>query len=65
MLAVTNTAIFNTEFWLLWVITLPAVLLGSGSGVALYHRMSDVNFRRAVLILLVVSGISLLAKTMI
>jgi uncharacterized membrane protein YfcA len=65
MLAVTNTAIFNTEFWLLWVITLPAVLLGSGSGVAPYHRMSDVNFRRAVLILLVVSGISLLAKTMI
>jgi hypothetical protein len=65
MLAVTNTAIFNAQFWLLWALTLPAVLLGSATGVALYRRMSDVNFRRAVLILLVLSGAGLVAKTMI
>jgi hypothetical protein len=65
MLAFTNTAIFNAQFWLLWALTLPAVLFGSAIGVALYRRISDVNFRRAVLILLVLSGVGLVAKTMI
>jgi uncharacterized protein len=64
-LAFTNPALFNIQFWLLWALTLPPVLLGSLTGVALYHRMSEVNFRRAVLILLIVSGASLLAKTLI
>jgi uncharacterized membrane protein YfcA len=64
ILALTHSAIFNSQFWLLWVLTLPAVLLGSSAGVALYRRISEVNFRRAVLILLIVSGVSLLAKTL-
>ena len=59
VLALTHSAIFNAQFWLLWALTLPAVLLGSSAGVALYRRMSEVNFRRAVLILLIVSGVSL------
>ncbi len=65
ILALTHSTIFNIQFWLLWGLTLPAVLLGSSAGVALYRRMSEVNFRRAVLILLIVSGASLLAKTLI
>ena len=65
ILALTHSAIFNAQFWLLWALTLPAVLLGSSTGVALYRRMSEVNFRRAVLILLIISGVSLLAKTLI
>jgi hypothetical protein len=65
ILALTHSAIFNAQFWLLWALTLPAVLLGSFTGVALYRRMSEVNFRRAVLILLIISGVSLLAKTLI
>ena len=65
LLALTRPAIFNAQFWLLWALTLPAVLLGSWIGVALYRQMSEVNFRRVVLILLIVSGISLLAKTLI
>ena len=65
ILALTHSAIFNAQFWLLWVLTLPGVLLGSWTGVSLYRRMSEVNFRRAVLILLIVSGVSLLAKTLI
>jgi hypothetical protein len=32
--------------------------------VALYRRMSEVKFRRAVLILLIISDVSLLAKTL-
>jgi hypothetical protein len=55
ILALTHSAIFNAQFWLLWVLTLPAVLLGSLAGVALYRRITEVNFRRAVLILLIVS----------
>ena len=65
ILALTRHAIFNMEFWSLWALTLPAVLLGTSTGVALYRRMSEVNFRRAVLILLMVSGGSLLAKALI
>ena len=65
VLALTDPAIFNIFFWFLWAMTLPAVLLGSSTGVALYRRLNDKNFRRAVLILLIVSGASLLAKTVI
>ena len=65
ILALTHLAIFNVQFWLLWALTLPAVLLGSSIGVVLYRRMSEVNFRRAVLILLMVSGVSLVVKTLI
>jgi len=65
ILALTRHAIFNMEFWLLWALTLPAVLLGTSTGVTLYRRMSEVNFRRAVLILLMVSGVSLVVKALI
>ena len=65
ILALTHSAVFNVQFWLLWAAALPAVLLGSSAGVALYRRMSEVNFRRATLILLIVSGVSLLGKTLI
>lgn len=64
IIALTHSVVFNTQFWLLWALALPAVLLGSATGVALYRRMSEVNFRRAVLILLIISGVSLLAKTL-
>jgi len=65
ILALTNSAIFDRNFWLIWALTLPAVLLGSATGVALYRRMSELNFRRAVLILLIVSGVSLVTKALI
>jgi uncharacterized membrane protein YfcA len=65
ILALTRRAIFDTQFWLLWVLTLPAVLVGTWSGVTLYRRFSEINFRRAVLILLLVSGVSLIAKALI
>lgn len=64
-LAITDPTIFGAAFWLLWAVTLPAVLLGTTSGVALYRRLSDGNFRLAVLILLIVSGASLMAKAVI
>jgi uncharacterized membrane protein YfcA len=65
LLAVVDPAVFGALFWLLWAVTLPAVLLGTSTGVALYRRLSDHNFRRAVLILLIVSGASLVVKALI
>ncbi|HWD58433.1 MAG TPA: sulfite exporter TauE/SafE family protein [Stellaceae bacterium] len=65
VLAAVDPAIFNGFFWLLWAVTLPAVLLGTNTGVALYRRLSDHNFRRAVLVLLILSGMSLVAKALI
>jgi uncharacterized protein len=65
VLACVDPGIFNAFFWFLWAMTLPAVLLGTTAGVALYHRLSDGNFRRAVLILLILSGVSLIAKAVV
>lgn len=65
VLVAVDPSIFNAFFWLLWAVTLPAVLLGTNTGVALYRRLSDHNFRRAVLILLILSGASLVAKALI
>ena len=65
ILALTRSSIFNMQFWLLWTLALPAVLLGTSTGLTLYRRFSEVNFRRAVLILLMVSGISLLARALV
>ena len=65
ILALTRFTIFDTQFWLLWALTLPAALLGTSTGVALYRRFSEVNFRLAVLVLLIVSGASLVVKALI
>jgi uncharacterized membrane protein YfcA len=65
VLALVSPVIFNRAFWVLWLATLPAVLLGTSTGVALYRRLSDHNFKRAVLVLLTLSGLSLIAKALI
>jgi uncharacterized membrane protein YfcA len=65
ILALTRPSIFNMQFWLHWALTLAAVLLGTSTGLILYRRFTEVNFRRAVLILLIVSGVSLLAKSLV
>jgi uncharacterized membrane protein YfcA len=65
ILATTNPNVFGRNFWLLVAITLPAALIGTLTGVGIYRRMSDVNFRRAVLLLLILSGTSLVAKAFV
>jgi len=65
LLARTSPGVFGSGFWLLTAITLPAALIGTLAGVGLYRRLSDVNFRRAVLMLLIVSGTSLVAKSLL
>lgn len=65
ILATTSPGVFGGGFWLLTAMTLPAALIGTMVGVGLYQRLSDVNFRRAVLVLLIMSGTSLVAKSLV
>jgi uncharacterized membrane protein YfcA len=50
------------QFWVLLGLAAPAVIPGTLTGVALYRRLSDVNFKRISYILLGLCGLSLLAK---
>ena len=45
------------------VAIVPFALLGAIGGIAIFQRMSNQQFQRAVSVLLVVSGIGLLART--
>jgi uncharacterized protein len=63
LVALLHPAYLNTRFWLLLVLSLPVVVPGTLTGLAIYRRTSDVNFRRISFVLLGISGVSLLAKT--
>lgn len=63
LLAVLHPAYLNGTYWLLLAVTLPAVVPGTLTGLAIYRRMSDVNFKRASYLLLGISGASILGKT--
>jgi uncharacterized protein len=51
--------LFNADILKLFLIGLPALLLGLWSGVRLYGRLDDTAFRKAILVLLLISGVSL------
>jgi hypothetical protein len=63
LLALFHPSCLDARFWLLLLLSLPAVVPGTLTGLALYRRTSDINFRRISYVLLGISGISLLAKT--
>jgi len=63
LVAVLHPAYLSSRFWLLLALTLPAVVPGTLSGLWLYRRTSDLNFKRVTYLLLGISGIALLAKT--
>jgi uncharacterized membrane protein YfcA len=46
----------TTEALLVSLVCTPAVLAGTWAGLALYRRFSDAEFRRAVLVVLLVCG---------
>jgi uncharacterized membrane protein YfcA len=56
---------FGAPFWIMLAMTIPAVLPGTLTGVWLYNRISEVNFKRACFILLGISGIGLLVKALL
>jgi uncharacterized protein len=63
LVALLHPAYLNTRFWLLLALSLPVVVPGTLTGLAIYRRTSDVNFKRISYVLLGISGLSLLAKT--
>ena len=62
LVALLHPSYLSSQFWLLLALTLPAVVPGTLSGLAIYRRMSDLNFKRATYLLLGISGMVLLAK---
>jgi uncharacterized membrane protein YfcA len=51
--------LFNVDTLKLFVMGLPALLLGLWIGVKLYGKLDDAAFRKAILVLLLISGLSL------
>lgn len=49
--------LLTEEVGTLFAVSLPAMAIGVGAGLALYHRIDDAQFRRIVLWLLIVSGV--------
>lgn len=59
-LGVTGSISMNTVY--LFLIGLPALAAGTWAGFALYGRLDEANFRRVMLILLLVSGLPLIVS---
>lgn len=55
--------LFDADIIKLFLMGLPALLLGLWVGVKLYGRLDDAAFRKAILILLLISGFSLVVPT--
>jgi uncharacterized protein len=51
--------LFNVDILKLFLLGLPALLLGLWIGVTLYGKLDDAAFRKAILVLLLISGLSL------
>jgi len=64
LVAWLHPSYLSPRFWLLLALTFPAVVPGTLSGLAIYKRMSDLNFKRVTYLLLGISGLALLAKTL-
>jgi uncharacterized protein len=62
LIALQHPDYLGEAYWALLLWTLPAVLPGTLSGVVLYRRISDVNFRRITFLLLGLSGAALLIR---
>jgi uncharacterized membrane protein YfcA len=62
LVALLHPNYLSYHYWMLLLITLPAVLPGTATGVMLYRRISDVNFKRVSHLLLGLSGMALVLK---
>jgi hypothetical protein len=64
LLAIFHPSYLSRHFWLLLALSLPVVIPGTLSGLAIYKRTSDLNFKRISYLLLGISGGSLLVKVL-
>jgi hypothetical protein len=60
--AIHHPSHFGKPYWIMLALTVPAVLPGTLTGVWIYHKVSEVNFKRVVFVLLLVTGVGLLVK---
>ena len=56
--------LFSADILELFLLGLPALLLGLWAGVTLYGKLDDAAFRKAILVLLLISGFSLILPTL-
>ena len=64
LLAWLHPKVFSHKYWVLLAILVPAVLPGTLTGVAIYKRISDINFKRITYFCLGLSGAVLLLKVL-
>jgi hypothetical protein len=62
ILAFGGVGIITSDTLRLFLIGLPALLIGTGLGWFIYGKLDEVAFRRIVLVLLLVSGVVLAAS---
>ena len=65
LLAWLHPTVFSHKYWVLLAILVPAVLPGTVTGVAIYRRISDINFKRITYFCLGLSGAVLLLKVLL
>ena len=61
---IQHPANFGARFWIMLALTVPVVLPGTLTGVWLYHRLSDLDFKRASYTLLGLGGVALIVRTL-
>jgi uncharacterized membrane protein YfcA len=64
LLAAAVAGLLDRTFWVWAIITVPTSLVGARLGLLLYGRVNDAGFRYLVLILLGLSGITLIASSL-
>ena len=64
MLAAAVAGLLDRAFWIWAVITVPISLIGARVGLMLYHRVNDGAFRKLVLVLLGLSGLTLIVSSL-
>jgi uncharacterized membrane protein YfcA len=62
LIALLHSNYLSSRYWVLMMMALPAVLPGTATGVMLYRRISDRNFKRVTYLVLGLSGVVLLLK---
>jgi uncharacterized protein len=65
LLAWLHPEVFTAQYWYLLALLIPAVIPGTLTGLAIYRRISDINFKRITFFCLGLSGTVLLLKVLL